>query len=60
MDLHGVAIGGGIIGKHVQFASRDNLSKLPYYDAAQSDFQIYPAVPVNASMSLRWRFWGLR
>lgn len=32
----------------------------PYYDAAQSDFQIYPAVPVNASMSLRWRFWGLR
>jgi catecholate siderophore receptor len=33
-----------------------NLGNIRYYDAAQSDYQIYPAAPINAALTLRWRF----
>jgi len=33
-----------------------NLGNVRYVDAAQSDYQIYPAAPINASANLRWRF----
>jgi catecholate siderophore receptor len=37
-------------------ANIQNVGNLRYYDAAQSDYQIYPAAPVNAAMTARWRF----
>ena len=81
----GFGVAGGLIARSVQFASTDNLAKLPaygrldlsafyrtaryevqanlqnvgdvrYYDAAQSDYQIYPAAPVNGSVTVRYRF----
>ena len=33
-----------------------NLGNIRYYDAAQSDYQIYPAAPVNGSVTLRYRW----
>ena len=33
-----------------------NLGNIRYYDAAQSDYQIYPAAPINGSVTARWRF----
>jgi catecholate siderophore receptor len=33
-----------------------NLGNLRYYDAAQSDYQIYPAAPINGSVTVRYRF----
>jgi catecholate siderophore receptor len=37
-------------------ANMQNVGNVRYYDAAQSDFQIYPAAPVNAAVTARWRF----
>ncbi len=37
-------------------ANLQNLGNIRYFDAAQSDFQIYPAAPINASITTRWRF----
>ena len=82
---NGFGVAGGLIARSVQFASTDNLAKLPaygrldlsafyrtaryevqanvqnvgdarYFDAAQSDYQIYPAAPVNGSVMVRYRF----
>jgi catecholate siderophore receptor len=33
-----------------------NVGNVRYYDSAQSDYQIYPAAPVNGSVTLRYRF----
>ncbi len=33
-----------------------NVGNVKYYDAAQSDYQIYPAAPVNVAVTLRRRF----
>jgi catecholate siderophore receptor len=33
-----------------------NAGNLRYFDAAQSDYQIYPAAPINGSVTVRWRF----
>jgi outer membrane receptor protein involved in Fe transport len=33
-----------------------NVGNIRYYDSAQSDYQIYPAAPVNGSVTLRYRF----
>jgi catecholate siderophore receptor len=33
-----------------------NVGNIRYYDSAQSDYQIYPAAPVNGSATLRYRF----
>lgn len=82
---NGWGVSGGMVARDAQFASTDNLAKLPgyarvdasvfyrraryevqgnlrnmgnirYYDAAQSDFQIYPAAPINGTVTARWRF----
>ena len=82
---NGWGISGGLVARDTQFASTDNLAKLPayarldagvfyrrpryelqanlqnlanrrIYDAAQSDFQIYPAAPINGSITARYRF----
>jgi catecholate siderophore receptor len=82
---NGFGMAGGVIARSVQFASTDNLAKLPaygrldvsafyrtaryevqanlqnvgdvrYYDAAQSDYQIYPSAPVNGTVTVRYRF----
>lgn len=37
-------------------ANVQNIGNIRYYDAAQSDYQIYPAAPVNAAVTARWRF----
>ena len=81
----GFGVAGGLVARDVQFASTDNLARLPayarvdasvffrraryefqvnlqnlanarMYDAAQSDYQIEPAAPINGSATLRWRF----
>jgi catecholate siderophore receptor len=81
----GFGFGGGLVAKDVQFASTDNLARLPAYarldatvfyrrprfelqanlqnlanariwDAAQSDYQIYPAAPISGVATARWRF----
>ena len=33
-----------------------NVGDIRYYDAAQSDYQIYPGAPVNAAVTATWRF----
>ena len=33
-----------------------NVGNVRYYDAAQSDYQIYPAAPINVSITARRRF----
>ena len=33
-----------------------NLGNRRFYDAAQNDYQIYPAAPINGSATLRYRF----
>lgn len=33
-----------------------NVGDVKYYDAAQSDYQIYPAAPINAAVTATWRF----
>ena len=81
----GWGVSGGLVARDTQFASTDNLAKLPgyaridagvfyrrpryefqanlqnladrrIYDAAQSDFQIYPAAPIDGSVTVRYRF----
>ncbi|HEX9200747.1 MAG TPA: TonB-dependent siderophore receptor [Acidobacteriaceae bacterium] len=37
-------------------ANIQNLGNVKYYDAAQSDYQIFPAEPINAAVTARWRF----
>ena len=37
-------------------ANLQNLNDTRYYDSAQSDYQIYPAAPINGSVTARWRF----
>jgi catecholate siderophore receptor len=37
-------------------ANVQNVGNVRYYDAAQSDYQIYPAAPINAAVTARWRF----
>jgi catecholate siderophore receptor len=37
-------------------ANVQNLGNRRYYDAAQSDYQIYPAAPINGSVTVRYRF----
>jgi catecholate siderophore receptor len=37
-------------------ANVQNVGDVKYYDAAQSDYQIYPAAPINASVTATWRF----
>jgi catecholate siderophore receptor len=37
-------------------ANIQNVGNVRYYDAAQSDYQIYPAAPINAALTVRWRF----
>ncbi len=37
-------------------ANLQNIGNIRYYDAAQSDYQIYPAAPVNGAVTLRYRF----
>ena len=37
-------------------ANVQNVGNMRYYDAAQSDYQIYPAAPVNGAVTMRWRF----
>jgi catecholate siderophore receptor len=37
-------------------ANVQNLGNLKYFDAAQSDYQIYPAAPINGSVTVRYRF----
>jgi len=33
-----------------------NVGNRRFYDAAQSDYQIYPAAPVNGTATIRYRF----
>jgi catecholate siderophore receptor len=33
-----------------------NVGNIRYYDAAQSDYQIYPAAPISGSATIRYRF----
>ena len=85
LGVRGLGLGAGLVSRSSQFASTDNLAKLPgyarldlsaffrrghyevqanvqnvgsqrYYDAAQSDYQIYPAAPVNGTATMRWEF----
>ena len=37
-------------------ANLQNLGNIRYYDAAQSDYQIYPAAPISGVVTARWRF----
>jgi catecholate siderophore receptor len=37
-------------------ANVQNVGNIRYCDAAQSDYQIYPAAPINATFTTRWRF----
>ncbi len=37
-------------------ANLQNLANLRYFDAAQTDFQIRPAAPIHASVTLRYSF----
>lgn len=37
-------------------ANGQNLANSRFYDAAQSDYQIYPAAPIEASLTVRYRF----
>ncbi len=37
-------------------ANVQNVGNIRYYDAAQSDYQIYPAAPVNGAVTVRYRF----
>ena len=37
-------------------ANIQNLANSRFYDAAQSDYQIFPAAPINASLTARYRF----
>ncbi len=37
-------------------ANVQNIGNIRYFDAAQSDYQIYPAAPVNGALTARWRF----
>ena len=37
-------------------ANLQNLANRRIYDAAQSDFQIYPAALINGSVTARYRF----
>jgi catecholate siderophore receptor len=43
-------------GRYEIQANVQNVGNIRYYDAAQSDYQIYPAAPVNATVTGRWRF----
>ncbi len=81
----GWGVSGGLVARASQFASTDNLARLPgyarldagvfyrrtryelqanlqnlgnrrFYDAAQSDYQIYPAAPINGTATARYRF----
>ena len=85
LGVRGLGVGAGLVSRSSQFASTDNLARLPgyarvdvstfyrrghyevqanvqnvgserYYDAAQSDYQIYPAAPVNGTVTLRREF----
>ncbi len=37
-------------------ANLQNIGNIRYFDAAQSDYQIYPAAPVSGTGTVRWRF----
>ena len=37
-------------------ANLQNLADQRYFDAAQSDYQIYPAAPISGTVTSRWRF----
>ncbi|HVG26931.1 MAG TPA: TonB-dependent siderophore receptor [Acidobacteriaceae bacterium] len=41
-------------------ANVQNANNIRYFDAAQTDFQIYPSAPVNAAVSVRYRFWRMQ
>ena len=85
LGVRGLGVGAGLVSRSSQFASTDNLAKLPgyarvdvsafyrrghyevqanvrnvgserIYDAAQSDYQIYPAAPVSGTVTLRRQF----
>jgi catecholate siderophore receptor len=43
-------------GRYEVQANLQNLADARYYDAAQSDYQIYTAAPISGTMTARWRF----